>query len=226
MDKCRRLYNSALNIPPKLRTKFVRSKPWITFGGLSGAVVSRQHGVRGRRFRGLWGRDDPVLARIPSTAPPPGRPDVQLRVHDRGDGTSTNQARLLRCQVAAPGAYPTKSYKYWFTNICHLHILHFCHLSINVGSVVGQFFQTFWANFMKNTCKIGSPKFVKKVGFFLRLDFYKNRPQGIFFCKLCYIWPKWNAVREPKLIFKNGLQVGIERTRNLEALALPPNGKM
>jgi hypothetical protein len=26
-----------------------------------------------------------------------------------------------------PGAYQTKSYKYWFTNICNLHILHFCY---------------------------------------------------------------------------------------------------
>jgi hypothetical protein len=26
-----------------------------------------------------------------------------------------------------PGAYPTKSYKYWLTNICNLHILHFWH---------------------------------------------------------------------------------------------------
>jgi hypothetical protein len=32
---------------------------------------------------------------------------------------------FLKHNHLLPGAYPTKSYKYWFTNICN--ILHFCY---------------------------------------------------------------------------------------------------
>jgi hypothetical protein len=50
----------------------------------------------------------------------PGRPIPEHR-----DGS-------LHCgelELQSPGAYPTKNYKYWFTNICNLHILHFTSFS-------------------------------------------------------------------------------------------------
>jgi hypothetical protein len=34
-------------------------------------------------------------------------------------------ARVVPHAQQRTGAYPTKSYKYWFTDICNLHILHF-----------------------------------------------------------------------------------------------------
>jgi hypothetical protein len=30
-------------------------------------------------------------------------------------------------EILQPGAYPSKSYKYWFTNICNFHIIYFCY---------------------------------------------------------------------------------------------------
>jgi hypothetical protein len=44
---------------------------------------------------------------------------------------------ILKLITSVPGAYPTKRYKYWFTNICILHILHaFLLLLINIPCFV------------------------------------------------------------------------------------------
>jgi hypothetical protein len=39
-----------------------------------------------------------------------------------------------------PGAYPTQSYKYWFTNFWHLRIIHFCATFNQYCSLIRQVF--------------------------------------------------------------------------------------